>query len=262
MTTTRTLAITAMALGLALPIAAEAFEGTYTAGSGRHVSMTIIKRISEGAYRVTVEVGEPGCAGRVEARAVLSNGILMTTRGRVPGPGAEVADICKMTIERTPSGIRIGEEECSFFHGARCGFDGAYRGSGAPRTASASAGQNADRGAPARLSDFYCKTPDTIEAEHADDPTYRVRLPSTNVRPELAYEIFRHKNRFAFPAPSGDPSEVQTISGVTASVSGDTMTVTARSGQRWTVRPVGSAVVQVSGHGLSRPITGRGCVWR
>lgn len=246
--------ITGVLAALACQGAAHAFEGTYTAGVGSNQSKAVIRRLSDLEYRLSVEVGEAGCAGRVEARARLANGALMTTRGRVPGPGEEVADICKMSVTRTPGGIRIAEEDCSFFHGARCGFEGAYRASGA--------GPSTGGGAPAHLSEFYCKTPDTIESEHANDPSYRVRLPPRDFRPELGYEIYRHRTSFAFPAPGGDPSELQTITGVTSSITGDTMTVTARSGQRWTIRPVGAAVVTVSGHGLPRPASGRGCVWR
>lgn len=151
-------------------------------------------------------------------------------------------------------------------HGSACGRIGAqgcerrmaWNGKEFVAARSNAAGGLGER----RWSEFYCKTPDTIEREHANDPDYRVKLPPPNVRPELAYEIFRHGSTFAFPAPGGDPSEIQTVSGVRFASKGDTVTITARSGHRWTVVPAGGAVVTVSGQGLKRPITGRGCVWR
>lgn len=247
---------------LALHATAEAFEGTYSVGVGRDQSKAIIRRLSDREYRLTVTTTEGACTGRVEARATLSGDVLTTTRGRVPGPGAEVADICKMTVARTPDGIRIAEETCSIFHGARCGFAGVYRGSGAGRSAGVSGGQAVVSAPPARLSAFYCKTPETMEPEQQANPAYRVRLPSPDVRPELAYEIFLHGGRFAFPEPGGDPSDLAIIANVRASVGDDVVTVTGRAGQRWTVRPAGGAVVTITGSGLKQPVMARGCVWR
>jgi hypothetical protein len=108
--------------GAALLVAhdAFAFEGRYVAGDRTYQQDLTIKKRARGRFDVTAVVGTAGCTGSVDAHGA-AHGNLIRAEAAFDG------GTCVLKLRRTKKGISAQAENCEFFHGASCGFDGDYR---------------------------------------------------------------------------------------------------------------------------------------
>jgi hypothetical protein len=97
-----------------------AFEGRYAGGDRSYRQELTIKKRAGGGVDVTAVVGTEGCSGLVEARGEAGGGALKAKAAFDGGT-------CVLTLRRTKSGVAVQTENCDFFHGAACDFDGDYR---------------------------------------------------------------------------------------------------------------------------------------
>jgi hypothetical protein len=77
---------------------------------------------ANGAYRVSLGVGSPGCGGQVDGAAKREGDVL-----HMIGKLADVEDVCAIDITHHADGRLTLEEEsdeCRSFHGAQCDFAG------------------------------------------------------------------------------------------------------------------------------------------
>jgi hypothetical protein len=112
----------AAGLGAALVAAhgAFAFEGRYVAGDKTYRQELTIKKRADGRFDVTAVVGTEGCAGLVEARGA-AGGDTLKAESKFDG------GTCVLAVRRTKTGVSVQADNCEFFHGASCEFDGDYR---------------------------------------------------------------------------------------------------------------------------------------
>jgi len=99
---------------------AVAFEGRYVGGDRNYRQELTIKKRADGRFDVTAVVGTEGCSGLVEARGGAGGDALKATAAFDGGT-------CVLTLRHAKSGVSVHTENCEFFHGAACDFDGDYR---------------------------------------------------------------------------------------------------------------------------------------
>jgi hypothetical protein len=97
-----------------------AFEGRYVAGDRAYRQDLTIKKRADGRFDVTAVVGTEGCTGLVDARGA-ADGDMLKAEAEFDG------GICVLKLRRTKTGVGVQAENCEFFHGASCEFDGDYR---------------------------------------------------------------------------------------------------------------------------------------
>jgi hypothetical protein len=97
-----------------------AFEGRYVGGDRTYRQELTVEKRADGGFDVTAVVGTEGCSGLVEARGAASGDAL---KARAAFDGGT----CVLTLRRTNLGLSAHAENCEFFHGAACDFDGDYR---------------------------------------------------------------------------------------------------------------------------------------
>lgn len=112
--------VAALAAMLLAPQGVFAFEGRYVGGDSAYRQELTIKKRAGGGFDVTAVVGTEGCTGLVEARGGAAGDAL---KAKATFDGG----ICVLSLRRTKSGVTMQTENCDFFHGAACDFDGAYR---------------------------------------------------------------------------------------------------------------------------------------
>ena len=113
---------TAVVLGAAFMAAHAAFgfEGRYVAGDKTYRQELTIKKRADGRFDVTAVVGTEGCSGSVDARGA-ADGDRLKAEAEFDG------GTCVLKLRRTKTGVSIQANNCDFFHGASCDFDGDYR---------------------------------------------------------------------------------------------------------------------------------------
>ena len=97
-----------------------AFEGRYVAGDKAYRQDLTIKKLPDGRFDVTAVVGTEGCSGLVDASGAADGDMLKAEAGFDGGT-------CVLKLRRTKTGVSVQAENCDFFHGASCEFDGDYR---------------------------------------------------------------------------------------------------------------------------------------
>ena len=97
-----------------------AFEGRYVAGDRAYRQELTIKKRADGRFDVTAVVGTGDCSGVVDARGATDND---TLKAEAKFDGGT----CVLKLRRTNTGVSVKAENCDFFHGASCEFDGDYR---------------------------------------------------------------------------------------------------------------------------------------
>jgi hypothetical protein len=97
-----------------------AFEGHYVAGDKAYRQDLTIKKRPDGRFDVSAVVGAEGCSGLVDARGAVEGDVLKAEAGFDGGT-------CVLALRRTKMGVSVQSENCEFFHGASCDFDGDYR---------------------------------------------------------------------------------------------------------------------------------------
>ena len=97
-----------------------AFEGRYVGGDKTYRQQLTIKKRADGRFDVTAVVGTEGCSGLVEAHGEAG-------RDALQAKAAFDGGTCVLSIRRAKSGVSVQTENCGFFHGAACDFDGDYR---------------------------------------------------------------------------------------------------------------------------------------
>lgn len=102
---------------LAIATSALAFEGAYT-GVYDGQSLKISKN-SANRYSLSFEVSVPGCLGDVKLKGKAKGKSLIAVI-------KEDDNICTFTVTRTSSGVRVKEDNCFYYHGASCEFQGEY----------------------------------------------------------------------------------------------------------------------------------------
>lgn len=108
--------VVALAAALLAAPGAFAFEGRYAGGDRTYRQDLTIKKRADGRFDV---VGTEGCSGLVEARGEASGDAL---KAKAVFDGGT----CILSIRRAKSGVPVQTENCEFFHGAACDFDGDY----------------------------------------------------------------------------------------------------------------------------------------
>ncbi len=99
---------------------ASAFEGRYVAGDRAYQQDLTIKKRAHGRFDITAVVGTAGCTGSVDAHGA-EHGDLIRAQAAFDG------GTCVLELRRTKKGVSARAENCEFFHGASCDFDGDYR---------------------------------------------------------------------------------------------------------------------------------------
>lgn len=99
---------------------AVAFEGRYVGGDRSYRQELTIKKRADGRFDVTAVVGTEGCSGLVEARGEAD-------RDALQAKAAFDGGTCVLSLRRAGPGVSVQTENCGFFHGAACDFDGDYR---------------------------------------------------------------------------------------------------------------------------------------
>ena len=110
----------ALAATLLAAHGAFAFEGRYVAGDKTYRQNLTVKKRAGGGFDVAAAVGTGGCAGEVEAQGV-ADGDTLKAEARFDG------GICVLSLRRRKAGVSLTADNCTFFHGASCDFDGDYR---------------------------------------------------------------------------------------------------------------------------------------
>jgi hypothetical protein len=96
-----------------------AFEGRYVAGDKTYRQELAIRKRADGRFDVTAVVGTKGCTGSVDARGT-ADGEMLKAEAKFDG------GTCVLALRRTKAGVSVQAENCDFFHGASCEFDGDY----------------------------------------------------------------------------------------------------------------------------------------
>lgn len=83
---------------------------------------------TSGRYRVQASVVSPSaCSGSLEGRGTVRANVLSLS---VPWPDGS-QNLCRMTFSKSGNRVVVSEENCIYFHGASCGFDGTLTRKGA-----------------------------------------------------------------------------------------------------------------------------------
>jgi hypothetical protein len=106
--------------GLLAAHGAFAFEGRYVAGDRAYRQELTIKKRADGRFDITAVVGTEGCSGLVDARGA-ADGDMLKAEAEFDG------GTCVLALRLTKTGVNVQAQNCDFFHGASCEFDGDYR---------------------------------------------------------------------------------------------------------------------------------------
>jgi hypothetical protein len=114
--------VSAAALLLAGMPAAESqsLTGTFRDSRGGRTNVMTITQGPGGTYRVNIEIAARRCMGSIDARGRLTGRTLIAT-------ATNGGETCTLTIEPAGSGLSVRENQCLYFHGASCEFDGIYQ---------------------------------------------------------------------------------------------------------------------------------------
>lgn len=95
---------------------AASISGTWKGSLEGDGSMTVTS--SATGFDVNLRVSSPsGCGGAIDGHALLANNVLTLTK-------KEADQVCIITIKFSGDTAELDENNCSYFHGAACGFSG------------------------------------------------------------------------------------------------------------------------------------------